>query len=554
MDTAGRLSQLRSKMDQQGISACVLTPTDEFGAEIPAESNRWIKHFSGFSESMGCLVVTDSEVALFCAPMFVEQAKKEVGEGVEVFSYNDERIADWLAERGIQKLGYNSKTTSRFFKSYILQGLEEVCLDDGFFDDLWPDRPPPVISQAYVYPLEYAGQTWQQKLEAMRKRIDRDETILVTSPHTVNWLFNIRGSDYPFDPVCKCYAVVTKTGKPKLYIDENSLTSQVRMHFGDEVETLPLAEIYNFNLNETVLFDRHTCPQALYIHFSDCAERDYITLNMRMRKNSTELECIRRAVERNSNYIYAFMQWIERHKGTLDEVTAINSLHEYLKSDPSFLSLAYPIICGVDENGAGLHYSATPATNKNLKGGELLVLDVHCHYKFGSTDVTRTIALKPELVPLDLRLEYTFVLKGLIDFCLAEFQAGTQVSSLDNLARSPIKVLGLDYAHLTCHTVGSCTNLHESPQDFALHKGMVLGVEPACYPNNKYGIRLENMVEVVSNGKGQLKFETLTKIPFDRNLILEHMLSPQQKQWLKDYNEQLPKHIQGAGLLPSSNR
>src|SRR5690606_24067082 len=191
-----------------------------------------------------------------------------------------------------------------------------------------------------------------------------------------------------------------------------------------------------------------------------------------------------------------------------------------------------------------VHYRVTDKTDKRLKPGNLVLIDSGGQYKGGTTDVTRVLPVgRPSLA---MKKHYTAVLKGLIALSTARFPAGTTGAQLDALARAPIWNQGLDYAHGTGHGVGSFLSVHEGPQSIsprgaaALQEGMILSIEPGIYLAGKYGIRLENLVVVVrdtkkTDKKEMLAFRTLTKIPFEKTLIVASDLTKMEKDFLKKF-------------------
>ena len=63
------------------------------------------------------------------------------------------------------------------------------------------------------------------------------------------------------------------------------------------------------------------------------------------------------------------------------------------------------------------------------------------------------------------------------------------------------------------------------------------------YRTNEYGIRIENLVEVIPPFKtefGQfLQFETITLFPLDRELIEICLLTEAEKEWVDDYHKKV---------------
>ena len=166
-------------------------------------------------------------------------------------------------------------------------------------------------------------------------------------------------------------------------------------------------------------------------------------------------------------------------------------------------------------------------------------MDSGGQYKLGTTDVTRTLSVgKAKKIQ---SLNYTLVLKSHIKLNNAIFPKGTSGAFLDYISRSELWKSGKDFAHGTGHGVGYYLNVHEGPQaiskynNIQLQEGMILSNEPGYYLNNKYGIRIENLVYVTKVLK-KLQFDNLTYVPIDLDLVNFKMLTKKEKQYLFEYH------------------
>jgi len=167
-------------------------------------------------------------------------------------------------------------------------------------------------------------------------------------------------------------------------------------------------------------------------------------------------------------------------------------------------------------------------------------------YKDGTTDVTRTLHFG---TPSESQKRaFTRVLQGHVALDSAIFPEGTTGPKLDILARTPLWQDGLDYRHGTGHGVGSFLNVHEGPHGIGLQKtgtasitplvpGMVVTNEPGYYQDGDFGIRIENVMEVVHattpNNFGGLKyfgFRPVTFVPIQTKLINSDLLSRNEKK------------------------
>jgi Xaa-Pro aminopeptidase len=112
----------------------------------------------------------------------------------------------------------------------------------------------------------------------------------------------------------------------------------------------------------------------------------------------------------------------------------------------------------------------------------------------------------------------------------------------------PLWKAGLEYKHGTGHGVGSQLCVHEMPPLISpqcpeptnpggLVEGMCVTNEPGFYVAGQYGIRIESLLLCVpGDHPGFLKFETLTQVPFCRELIVERMLAQDEADWVDEYH------------------
>jgi Xaa-Pro aminopeptidase len=260
---------------------------------------------------------------------------------------------------------------------------------------------------------------------------------------------------------------------------------------------------------------------------------------------------MRNAHVRDGAAVARFLHWLAANAPAdgLDELAAADRLFRFRKEDPLLRDLSFDTISGAGPNGAIVHYRSTPETTRQLAAGELFLVDSGAQYLDGTTDITRTIAIgTPDA---EMRDRFTRVLKGHIAIATARFPQGTSGSQLDSLARMPLWQIGLDYDHGTGHGVGSYLGVHDGPQriskvpnQVSLRPGMVLSNEPGFYRTGHYGIRIENLVEVVESPapagheeeRSMLCFHTLTLAPIDRHLVDRSLLDAGEIAWLDAYH------------------
>lgn len=170
----------------------------------------------------------------------------------------------------------------------------------------------------------------------------------------------------------------------------------------------------------------------------------------------------------------------------------------------------------------------------------------------GTTDITRTVAVGN--IDDAAKRNYTLVLKGMIAVSLTKFPVGTTGAQLDALARQFLWADGKDYDHGTGHGVGVFLDVHEGPariskiSNIPLQPGMILSNEPGYYKEGEYGIRIENLVIVREDKRGDtekpmLYFETITLAPIDKRPIDVTLMSQIEIDWLDNYHHEVWEKI-----------
>ena len=235
-----------------------------------------------------------------------------------------------------------------------------------------------------------------------------------------------------------------------------------------------------------------------------------------------------------------FLNWIKNLKKiNLTEQHIEKKLENYRKLNKNYLYPSFDTIAGSGPNGAIIHYRSNKQSNRKINKNDLLLIDSGGQYKWGTTDVTRTICFSN--VSKKIKELFTRVLKGHIAVAQCDIKKDQVGHNVDKKARQSLNKIGLDYRHGTGHGVGFFLNVHEGPQSISknnyvkLEQGMVVSNEPGYYLENKFGIRIENLV-FIKNTNNKLFFENLTYAPIDKDLIDEKMLTKNERNYLFNYH------------------
>ena len=235
-----------------------------------------------------------------------------------------------------------------------------------------------------------------------------------------------------------------------------------------------------------------------------------------------------------------FIYWIKNiRKKKLNEFQAQKKLESFRKLNKKYLYPSFDTIAGAGKNGAIVHYKANKKSSKIINKKDIFLCDSGGQYKYGTTDVTRTICFsKPKPQIKDI---FTKVLKGHIAVANTNLKKDNFGNKIDTRAREFLKKSNLDYSHGTGHGVGFFLNVHEGPQSISkynrikIQEGMILSNEPGYYKKNKFGIRIENLI-FVKKSNNNIFFENLTVAPIEKDLINFKILTTSEKNYLLKYH------------------
>lgn len=562
-----RIAQLRRWLVVQAFDGLIVPRTDEYlGEYVSADAER-LAWATGFTGSAGVFLLLKDRAVLFVDGRYTLQAAAEVaGTGIEVVLSSEKSLSQFIgAELSAPRLAFDPWLHSADQALQMRRSLEKsggqlAATPSNPIDALWVDRPSPPLGAVELYPLEFAGRDWKTKVTDVAEKLVKDkmDAAILTDPNSVAWLLNIRGRDVPYTPLPLGRAVVYPDGSADVFFHPDKFDERVRTSFGAEVrflgpDQLPAVLDRLGAAKARVRVDASQAPAAVVERLEAVGavvDRGADPCAMpRACKNPVELAGIKAAHLRDGAALTRFMAWLAEHglDQGVDELTVVDRAEEFRAQNQHFRGLSFATIAGFGPNGAIVHYRSTPATNRLLAAGGLLLLDSGAQYWDGTTDVTRTFAIG---TPSDeQRRRYTQVLRGNIAVSRAVFPEGTSGSQLDALARMALWADGVDYEHGTGHGVGSYLSVHEGPQriskagnSVALAPGMVLSNEPGYYKTGDYGIRIENLLTVVEveapagAERKILGFEVLTLAPFDRNLIDASALSPGERSWVDAYH------------------
>ncbi|MDR0688583.1 MAG: aminopeptidase P family protein, partial [Prevotellaceae bacterium] len=562
------LSALRAYMKRQDLAAVIVPTNDPHFSEYVAAHFKCREWLTGFTGSAGTAVVTQSDAALFTDSRYFLQAEQQLsGSGFELKKEGlpeSESIAAYLKKRVAEgRVGVDEKLYAVATFDALKQELEPLTLaaDDDPFAEIWDNRPPLPDDKAFLMSDEAAGATVAEKLRMLKAKLKPDaSSIYVASAlDEVAWLLNLRGNDVAYTPVNIAYAVVElDSDEVHLFINPQKLEAKdavtlqeqhVSVHaysdFEQQLAQMATGKNVIFNGSRTSIGIRRVAEKSCRRLAIEGGAFGAITL-LKAVKNKAELNGFRRAMIADGIAWLRFWMWLEERigSGEVTEISAGEQLRSLRAVSPDFLEESFSPIVGYREHGAIVHYSATPESNIALGSDTFILIDTGAHYRYGTTDITRTLHFGE---PTEQEVnDYTLVLKGHIQLAMAKFPYGTRGAQLDMLARQPLMQDYLAYLHGTGHGVGHCLCVHEGPQSIRLNENptileenMVTSCEPGLYRAGQYGIRIENLLYTTLDEENEfgrfLKFEPLTLCPIDTSAVNGKVLTWQERVYLNGY-------------------
>jgi Xaa-Pro aminopeptidase len=580
---AERLTALRAALADAGVDGFLVPRADEhLGEYVPAAGER-LAWLTGFTGSAGLAIVLADRAALFTDGRYTTQAERQTDAALwERRHILEAPPAAWLKEHAAgRRIGYDpwlhAEAALARMQGDPPAGVTLVPLPANPIDALWADRPAPPRSPAVVHPESFAGRSAAAKradAAAALREAGQDAAVLA-DPHSVAWLLNIRGSDLAHTPLVLGFALLHADGQAELFADPGQFGPAVRAHLGNDVAIQPraaLAQALAALAGRRVRLDPEATPAWFAARLREAGAElppgeDPCRLP-RARKNPVEQAGARAAQGRDAIALARFLAWFaaEAQQGGLTECSAADRLLGFRRDLPLFAAESFPAISGAAENGAVIHYRATPATDRRIGADECYLIDSGAQYQDGTTDVTRTLWTGPGAPPADLVARYTRVLRGHVALSTLRFPQGVAGPFLDSIARQPLWEVGLDYDHGTGHGVGSFLSVHEGPAAFSraarpvpLEPGMILSNEPGFYLPGRYGIRIENLLLVRAEetampdqAKPFLSFETLTLAPYERRLIDPALLTAAERAWIDAYHARVLAAVAPACDAPTA--
>ena len=300
--------------------------------------------------------------------------------------------------------------------------------------------------------------------------------------------------------------VLLVTRKENIYITDGRYIEYVHNNLTifDEIVVFDVRDLSKddyenfFMFCENVGFEEHYVTYAQYKEYlrkykiNNFVETEYIIEKQRMIKDEEELSNLRKACEITDNCFSYILSYI---KPGMTEKQIANEIEDDYKQRTDGLS--FDTIVASGENTSKPH--AVP-TDRKIQPEDIITIDMGCKYNGYCSDMTRTFFVGK--VPEQIKPIYDLVLKNQ-NQTLNEYKDGAIIRNITKMVVNDFKLNNHDLIHSLGHGVG--LEIHEPPfinqnTDATLKENMVVTNEPGIYIAGKFGVRIEDTVQITKFG------------------------------------------------------
>ena len=249
-----RIEKVRDALRAHGLAAVLVPSSDPHLSEYLPERWQGRQWLSGFTGSMGTLVVGLDAAALFADSRYWVQAEAQLaGSGIaleKIASATATRHFDWLAshvKRG-ETVGVDGSVlglaSAAALKSTLGAAGIGLRTDFDVLAEVWPDRPGLPSAPVYEHRAPEAPLPRSAKLAEVRAAMGRAGAThhFISTVDDIAWLLNLRGADVDYNPVFLAHLLVSERDA-HLFVGAGKIDAALAAVLaGDGVQIAPYAD------------------------------------------------------------------------------------------------------------------------------------------------------------------------------------------------------------------------------------------------------------------------------------------------------------------------
>lgn len=319
--------------------------------------------------------------------------------------------------------------------------------------------------------------------------------LIISNPINIKYLTNIEAE-----------GILLLTRKDNIYITDGRYIEQVHstLTLYDEIIVYNINDVSKddyenfFMFCENVGFEENYVTYAKYkelirkYKINNLVETEHIIEKQRMIKDDEEISNLIKACEITDNCFSYILTYI---KPGMTEKQIADEIEEYYKSRTDGLSFETIVASG--ENTSKPH--AVP-TDRKIQEQDIITIDMGCKVNGYCSDMTRTFFVGS--VPEYVKPVYDLVLKNQ-EQTIDDMKDGASTRLLTKMVDNDFRLNGYDLIHALGHGVGM--EIHEAPyinfrSDATLKENMVVTDEPGIYVPGRFGVRIEDTIQITKFG------------------------------------------------------
>lgn len=335
------------------------------------------------------------------------------------------------------------------------------------------------------------------KLQWLRNKMSslNLQGMIISNPINIKYLTNINAE-----------GTLIITPKENIYITDGRYIEEVHsiLTLFDEIIVYDINDISKddyeniFMFCENVGFEEHYISYATYKEYirkfkiNNFVETEYIIEKQRTIKDDEELSNIIKACNITDECFKYITSYI---KTGMTEKQIAKEIEEYYTERTDGLSFETIVASG--ENSSKPH--AVP-TNRKIQERDIITIDMGCKVNGYCSDMTRTIFVGEPTE--EMKKVYDLVLENQ-KLALEEYKDGANTRQITKMVENNFKLNGHNLIHSLGHGVG--LEIHELPymsykNDTFLRENMTVTDEPGIYVPGKFGVRIEDTVQITKFG------------------------------------------------------
>ena len=335
------------------------------------------------------------------------------------------------------------------------------------------------------------------KLQWLRNKMSSLDLqgIIISNPVNIRYLTNIDAE-----------GVLLLTRKENIYITDGRYIEYVHstLTLYDEIIVYNITDVSRddyenfFMFCENVGFEENYLTYSKYKEYirkykiNNFVETENIIEKQRMIKDEEEIREMQKAAEITDECFSYILTYI---KSGMTEKQIADEIEKYYKQNAEGTSFETIVASG--ENSSKPH--AVP-TDRKIQDIDIITIDMGCKVNGYCSDMTRTFFVGS--VPEEVKPIYDLVLKNQAQ-TIEQMKDGENTRLLTKMVENDFKLNGYDLIHSLGHGVG--LEIHEAPyinykSDLPLKENMVVTNEPGIYIPGKFGVRIEDTVQITKFG------------------------------------------------------